>query len=135
MPTEKCLILDCSGQTPLRVKGYCEQHYLQQFVEPLQKERRNLEEAISNLYNQELAALVPLGEARKANRVNATIGRVYKCGRGCGFQSNSSLALVWHEPDCDYKGPTLKTERSGRAKAGKPTKPKVQIDDEEAIFG
>ena len=99
-PTPKCLIPNCSGQTTLRIKGYCESHYLQQYFEPIAKERRNLEEAIAHLYARELEVLQPLGEAKKEWKA-LTDGKtkVYLCNRRCGFKTNSAMALAWHEPD------------------------------------
>src|SRR5258708_5138040 len=111
------------------VRGLCEQHFLVQFVQPLQKERRNSEDVLARL-NANIAAHVQ--ELYKAKRPNETNDRFlrqrpdgaytntamvfcHKCWKGF----DSGIECLQHEEDCRGE------QRSGvKRRASGPSIPK-----------
>ena len=95
------------------VRGLCEQHFLMQFVQPLQKERRNSEDVLARL-NANIAAHVQ--ELYKAKHPNETSDRFlrqrpdgaytntamvfcHKCWKGF----DSGIEVIQHEENCNGK--------------------------------
>jgi hypothetical protein len=127
---DKCQLCKSDGPSEIRIRNLCETCYTAQYIAPLQKEVRNQEEAISILHNNLMERLMELGQAKKYK--SNFKEKIYKCNRDCGFITNSAIALVWHEPECEYRGEAKKPRRNsngnGRVKS-------VQRNEEEEIFG
>lgn len=121
------------------VRGLCEQHFLLQFVQPLQKERRNSEDILA-LLNANIAAHVQ--ELYKAKHPNETNDRFlrqrpdgaytntamvfcHKCWKGF----DSGIEVLQHEEDCRGER-KLRREASGRVPK-QPTISETLVDEGE----
>jgi hypothetical protein len=105
------------------VRGLCEQHFLIQFVQPLQKERRNSEDVLA-LLNANIAALVQeLYKAKHPNDwqtdrflrrgpngyTNTATVFCHKCWKGF----DSGIECLQHEEDCKVRNERAKHRASG----------------------
>lgn len=124
---ETCKFSNCPTSPTCR--GYCELHFLKQYVAPLQKERSNLVQALSTLDGQIRYFMTELGAAKERlapigrdNHYNGYRIACHKCGKG-GF--GSGIETILHENDC--KGP--QPSRTKRAADKSTAQPKAKIVD------
>ena len=127
---------------PAIVRQLCEQHYLVQFVQPLQKERRNSEELLL-IINTTIASHVqelykakhPNGEPSRLLRqrpdgayTNSAMVFCHKCWKG--FEG--AIDCIQHEEDCQADRPKLRREASGKSASQSNVKDQL-IDDGEVV--
>lgn len=109
-----------SNQSTVRIRDYCERCFTKQFIEPLKKEERNLNESLAILRNNTMVYLRELGEAKRAEQtyklrlVRAT--KTLMCIKCRQFRTDSTVMLLDHESRCDVVSPLSKKS---------PTKPRT----------
>ena len=130
----KCSLLACDNDVIAR--NYCDKHFCEQYMLPLQKERQRLEETLdiinSNLLelSKELyAARHPVGEIIGRRIDFKRAGIMVRCHK-CLAEFESGIECLQHEEGC--KG----YSRAKRASASLPRQPKIKeipIDTNEPI--
>ncbi len=131
----RCTYDTCPKASLLR--GLCEQHFLMQFVQPHQKERRRLEDTLA-LINVTIAAhCQELYKARHPNELDAihrrpdgawtNSAKVY-C-HTCWLAFDGAMECWRHEENCKGKPKTIRREASGKL----PKQQETLIDDAEVI--
>jgi hypothetical protein len=119
-------------------KGLCEQHYLMQFVQPLQKERRNSKDLLA-IINANIADAVqqlykakhPNEQAAMFRRPDGTWTNTAKvfC-HNCWKPFDGAMECWRHEQDCKGKPSGAKRRASAPSI---PTTKEMLIDDGEVI--
>jgi hypothetical protein len=107
---ESCSYGACAAAPIPRHKGLCEGHFLFQYVTPLQKERRNLEDAL-NLVNKTIKE--HLDEMRQAKNPQTSFAESELLARKDGYSNrghcfchkcdkvfDSGVEVIMHEENC-----------------------------------
>lgn len=126
-----CILCKAAGQSIVRVRGYCELCYGKQFIEPLKKEQKNLEEAISVVHNNLYERLNELGAARKVLAPKPS-AKTYLCRKCLDERFDMMIKLIWHEENCD--GTAYKTKKPPKPRQSQ-VRDKIEKDLAEEIFG
>ena len=94
-----CLYGAC--ESPPKARGYCEKHFREQYIRPIQKERDNSQSIVDICNSQireltsELHALEP-----KPFFTGTSDGRVAQMCHKCFRQFTDGLKLINHEAEC-----------------------------------